>query len=129
LRRIGNRLLRLPLGADKQDAAAAGDNLADRFETLPQERYTLLQIDYMDAVADAEDVGRHLRVPAPRVVAEMDAGFQQLAHREIGQCNRSSFPVMPPQGEIGPGNRVPTPERRPIRDAASPCVRVTQGLR
>ena len=77
---VGDRLLRLALGADEQNTAAAGDDVADRLQTLVQHRLGLFEVDDVDAVADAENVGRHLRVPPPRVMAEMDAGFEQLAH-------------------------------------------------
>src|SRR5262249_56333082 len=40
----------------------------------------LVQIDDVDAVALAEDEATHLRVPTARLVAEMDAGLQQLLH-------------------------------------------------
>ena len=83
---FGDRLLRLALGADQQHPAAAGDGVADRLQALMQHRHRLFEVDDVDAVAGAEDVGRHLRVPAPRVMAEMDAGFEQLAHRVSGQA-------------------------------------------
>src|SRR3712207_8695045 len=38
----------------------------------------LLQVDDVDAPALAEDVAAHLGVPPARLVAEMDAGLQQL---------------------------------------------------
>ena len=124
LGRLGDRLLRLPLGADEQHAAAAGDDLADRLQPLPQQRHALFEVDDVDAVADAEDVRRHLRVPAPRVMAEMHAGFEKLAHRILGQCHALSFPVVPPQEKIGPDRSGPTPERcAAIPARRKPCVR------
>jgi hypothetical protein len=39
----------------------------------------------MDVVASPEDVLCHLRVPTVSLMAEMDASFQKLAHREIGK--------------------------------------------
>ena len=99
LGRVGDRILRLALGADQKHAPAAGDDLADRLQPLMQQRHGLFEIDDVNAIADAEDVGRHLRVPAPRMVAEMNAGLQQLAHRVLGKSHRSHpFPVVPPQG-------------------------------
>src|SRR5207248_6900135 len=50
---VGDRLLRLALGADKQHAASAGDDLADGLEALPQQGHGLLKVDDVDAVADA----------------------------------------------------------------------------
>ena len=91
LGRLGDRLLRLALGADEQHPAAAGDDVADRLQALVQHRHRLLEIDDVDAVAHAEDVGRHLRVPAPRVMAEMNAGFEQLTHRVSRYRHDRSF--------------------------------------
>jgi hypothetical protein len=71
----------LALGADQQHASARGDRIADRLQSLVQHRHRLLKVDDVDAVARAKDVGLHLWVPAPRMMAEMDAGFQQLAYR------------------------------------------------
>jgi hypothetical protein len=63
-----------------------------------QHRFGLFEVDNVDPVADAEDVGRHLGVPPAGVMAEMHAGFEQLAHG-IGwdSHNCSLFPVEPPQ--------------------------------
>ena len=69
-------VLSLLLGADEQHGAAVADQVADeRVGGLdPGER--LLQIDDVDAVALAVDEPLHLRVPAPGLVAEVDAGLQ-----------------------------------------------------
>ena len=45
----------------------------------------------VDVVARAVDVGRHLRVPALRAVAEMRARFQQLAHGKFWQSHGISL--------------------------------------
>jgi hypothetical protein len=52
----------------------------------------------MDVIAGAEDEGRHFRVPAVALMAEVHASFQKLTHIECRQCHaRSScFPVDPP---------------------------------
>jgi len=47
------------------------------------------KIDNVDAVAFSENVLLHLRVPAPRLVTEMDSGLQQLFHRNF-YCQVSS---------------------------------------
>src|SRR6266540_2230733 len=80
LRLILDRLLRLLLGADEQDRPAVLDGAANEpvGGVDPLER--LLQIDDVDAVALTEDETAHLRVPTARLVAEMDAGLQQLLH-------------------------------------------------
>jgi len=44
----------------------------------------LLQVDDVDAVALPEDEAAHLGVPAAGLVAEVDAGLQQLLHRDDG---------------------------------------------
>jgi hypothetical protein len=54
LGRIGDRLGRLALGADEQDAAAAGDDIADRHQRLMQQRHGLGEIDDVDVVARAK---------------------------------------------------------------------------
>ena len=75
-RRLGDRPTGLTLGADKQDASAAGNNVINRLHRLIQHGHGLLKIDDMNALAHAEDVGFHLRVPAARNMSEMNAGFQ-----------------------------------------------------
>ena len=47
-----------------------------------QQRHGLAQVQNVNVVACSKDEGFHLWVPAPRVVAEMNAGFKKLAHRE-----------------------------------------------
>ncbi len=49
-------VLRLPLGADEQDAAALGDGVAHRLQRAMQHRHGLGEIDDVDVVAGAEDV-------------------------------------------------------------------------
>jgi hypothetical protein len=49
---------------------------------LLQQLECLLEVDDVDAAALGEDVAPHLRVPAPRLVAEVNSGFEQLAHRD-----------------------------------------------
>ena len=80
LGRLGDLLGRLALGADEEHAPAAGDRVPDGGERPVKQRHGLLQIDDVDLVALAENEGRHLRVPAPGAVSEMDPRFQQLAH-------------------------------------------------
>jgi hypothetical protein len=73
----------------------------------------------VDVVTVAEDVRLHLRVPAVRLVTEVNTSFQKLAHRKIGQChallllfrfnpreaNSADFSSTPPGGtnRISPG--------------------------
>ena len=89
------------LGADEQHAPAGGDHVAHRAQRAVQHRHGLLQVDDVDLVAHAEQVRRHARVPAAGVVAEMDAGFEQLAQGELGHRHGRDLsfrPVEPPQG-------------------------------
>src|SRR5262249_15682222 len=99
----GDRLGRLALGADEQDAAAAGGDFADLHQGLVQQRGRLGQVDDVDVGPRAEDVLVHLRGPAGRLVAEVGAGLEQLAHGEFGQ-SRSLYlvflPVGPPQATL-----------------------------
>jgi hypothetical protein len=80
LGRIRDRLLRLALGADQKNAAATRDDVPNRLQALMQHRFGLFEIDDVDPVADAENVRRHLGVPPSGMMAEMNAGFEQLAH-------------------------------------------------
>jgi len=48
-----------------------------------------LKIDNVNAVAFAENVLLHFRVPAPRLVTEVNSGLQQLFHRNF-YCQVSS---------------------------------------
>ena len=94
LRRIGDDVGRLALGADEQHAAALGDGVGNLLQRLVQQRHGLRQVDDVDVVAGAVDVGRHFRVPAVGLVAEVNASFQKLAHAEIRQSHGlCSFPV------------------------------------
>ena len=52
----------------------------------------LAQVDEVDPVALTEDEALHLRVPSPRLVAEVDSGLQQLPHGDDGHK------IVPPVG-------------------------------
>ena len=82
---FGDRVGGLALGGDEQHAAAAGDGVGDLDQRLMQHRRRLGQIDDVDVVAGAVDERRHLGVPAMRLVAEVNAGFQKLTHVERGK--------------------------------------------
>src|SRR4029077_5730578 len=86
-----NRLLRLTLGSDEKHAPARRCDITDRLERPRELRDGLFQIDDVDTVANPEDVRLHLRIPAPGVMAEMDARFQKLTHRKIGNRHENSF--------------------------------------
>src|SRR5208282_4594128 len=65
--------------------SAARHGIADRLQRLMQHRHRLRQVDDVNVVAGAEDVLRHLRIPAVGLMTEMNASFQKLAHAEVGQ--------------------------------------------
>ena len=69
----------------------------------------------MDPVALREDERAHLGVPAARLVAEVDAGLQQLPHRDGRHGARTSCSV---SFRRGPRRRVPVRRRRVARLAA-----------
>src|SRR5450631_3198446 len=77
---------RLALGADKQDSAAVGGQLADVLQRLLVHLHHLFEVDDVNLVAGAEDEIRHLRVPVPCLVAEMHSGLQHLTH-----CDRHHY--------------------------------------
>src|SRR5207247_9389801 len=71
----------LALRADKEKRAAVGGELARELERLLVHRQGLLEVDDVNLVAVAEDERRHLRIPVPGLMSEMDPGFQHLTHR------------------------------------------------
>ena len=84
-----DRVLALLLGADEQHRAAPLRDVADVVIGVLEHHDRLLKIDDVDAAALAEDEPAHLRVPAPRLVAEVDSGFEQLSH---GDCGHAQSP-------------------------------------
>ena len=80
LRLLLDRVLRLLLRADEEDRAAALGDVAREFVCFLEQRERLLEVDDVDAAAFGEDEPLHLRVPAARLVAEMDSGLQELSH-------------------------------------------------
>ncbi len=66
-------VLRLFLRADEENDAPLARHLLDDFVRLAQPLHGECQIDDVDAVALLEDERLHLRVPAARLVAEVDA--------------------------------------------------------
>jgi hypothetical protein len=81
---FGDDVLGLALGADEQDAAAAGDGLAEEGASPLEELDGLAEVDDEDAVTGAVDVGLHLGVPALGLVAKVGAGFEHLTHANLG---------------------------------------------
>ena len=79
-RLLRDGVLRLLLRADEEDRAAALGDVAREVVRLLEQLLRLLEVDDVDAAALAEDEAAHLRVPATRLVAEVDSGLQQLSH-------------------------------------------------
>ena len=79
----GDRLGPLPLGAHKQHQAAGGGDLLEILAGPEQTADRLADVDDVDEVLAAVDVGPHLRVPAAGAVAEMHAGFDQFLGQDV----------------------------------------------
>jgi ribosomal protein S2 len=62
-------------------------------QRLMEQRHGLGEVDDVDVVAGAEDERRHLGVPAVALVAEVDAGFEELTHIECRQCHARVLPI------------------------------------
>jgi len=79
-----DRVLALLLRPDEQDGAAAVGDVLDEVVRLLDERERLLEVDDVDAAALGEDEALHLRVPAARLVTEVDSGLQEFSHAYDG---------------------------------------------
>ncbi len=75
---VANGVLRLLLGADEQHRPAPVGERPGELLRLREQRRRLLKVDDVDAAALGIYEPAHLWVPATRLVAEMDAGLQQL---------------------------------------------------
>ena len=80
LRLLRDGVLGLLLRAHEEHGAAAACDVGDERVRLLEQRLRLGEIDDVDAAALAEDEALHLRVPAARLVAEVDAGLQEVLH-------------------------------------------------
>jgi hypothetical protein len=88
---LRDRFLGLLLGAHEQDRAAERDGVAHEGVGLLDACDRLLEVDDVDAVALSEDESLHLGVPTTRLVAEMNAGLQQLLHgHDCGHAGTTS---------------------------------------
>src|SRR5690606_28839124 len=76
----GDQLTGGALGADEQNVAAAGGQLLHELGGVLVLGHRLLEVDDVDLVAMAEDIGGHLGVPVAGLVTEVDASFQHFAH-------------------------------------------------
>ena len=121
LRLVLDGVLRLLLRADEQDGAAPLRDVAEELPRFLETLRRLREVDDVDAAALGEDEAAHLRVPAPRLVAEVDSGLQQLAHRNRASRNcheeaPSGFSFVSSAG----GSRGAPPATRGTRATAGP---------
>ena len=83
LRFLGDSILRLALGSDKQNCFSLSRKVGHELRCFFEQAKSLLKIDDIDSVAFTENILLHLRVPPLGLVSEVDARFQKLLH-----CNR-----------------------------------------
>ena len=88
-----DRVLRLFLRADEENRPVPLGEVACEGVRLLEQLQRLLEIDDVDAAAHGRFTGRitedealHLRVPAAGLVAEVNAGLQELSHAD--DCHR-----------------------------------------
>src|SRR4029079_15376412 len=95
---------------------------------LFEQRLRLLQVDDVDAAALVEDEALHLRVPAARLVAEVNPGLQQLLHGD--DCHDLSFRLLAihRRARTEPERRPGTPVRRPRRVGGTVSRRIVAGM-
>ena len=85
-----DRILRLLLGPHEQDVAAGHDQVADLGADVLHHPHGLLQVDDVNPVPSAENVGLHLGIPATGLMAEVHPGLQKLLHGYIRHNARTS---------------------------------------
>ncbi|MPM83332.1 hypothetical protein SDC9_130396 [bioreactor metagenome] len=100
-RLVADRVLRLAFGSHKENAPARLRDFADKIIGLFKPLDSLLKVDDIDPIALREDERLHLRVPASRLVSEMDAAFKKLFHAYYSHVNPSCF--FPPDVSPAPG--------------------------
>src|SRR6478736_3140710 len=79
---LGDRVHGLLFRADEENRAAALAQIPRERRGLLEPLESLLEVDDVDAAALAEDEALHLRIPATRLVAEVDSGFQKFSHAD-----------------------------------------------
>src|SRR5207302_1863538 len=84
---LADSVLGLTLRAHEQHCLAAilSNRVGDILKRLAKHLLRLLQIDNIYAVALAENIFLHLRVPTAHLVTEVNTGLQQLFHRNRNQ--------------------------------------------
>ena len=88
---IGDWALGLTLCANEQNLTARRNALRDKIERPCKQWHGLRQIENVDAVARAEDIRLHTRVPTMCLVAEMGPSFKQLLHG-YDRCRHGTSP-------------------------------------
>src|SRR5207342_326757 len=78
LRVVLHGVLSLLLRADEEHRAVAGRDVLREFVGLLEQLLRLLEVDDVDAAPLREDEAAHLGVPAPRLMAEVDPGLEEL---------------------------------------------------
>ena len=77
---LGDGLLGLLLGPHEQDAVAPGNRVAYETQRHIKALVGLGKVNDVDPVALRENERAHLGIPAARLVAEVNAGLQELPH-------------------------------------------------
>src|SRR6202051_1996340 len=90
LRFFGDGFLGLALGAHKKNIPALRGKFPDEAARFAEHFQRFLKIDNVNAVSFPENVLLHFRIPASRLVTEMNSGLQQLFHSNF-YCQVSSF--------------------------------------
>ena len=117
-----DRVLGLLLGADEEDGAAVGDQVADEGVGILDPGQRLLQVDDVDATPLAEDEALHLRVPAAGLVSEVDTCLEQLLHGDDGHDGLLPVGSLCRDPASGAGAGPGAPERRPRDGPGAWCV-------
>src|SRR5215813_15444403 len=85
LRFFRDRILRLPLGTHEKHRLSSGGQVGHELRRFLEHLERLLQIDDVNPVALTEDVFLHLRIPALRLMPEVNTRFEQLLHGDVSQ--------------------------------------------
>src|ERR1700704_5441573 len=84
---LANRILSLSLRANKENCLPTvfRNRIGNKGKRVAKHSLSLLKVNNVNAVALAKDVFLHLRIPAPYLVAEMNASLQKFFHRNRNQ--------------------------------------------
>src|SRR5688572_801999 len=105
--------LELALRADEQNVVTPHDDVAHELLRKLELTQRLLQVDDVDAVALGEDEPAHLGVPPARLMAEVNARFEELLQRWL-HANRCPSRVSPPplSASLATGEPAPAATRK-----------------